>query len=256
MSEDQWPIDQAAIEDAVAWLITARRFDGPRKVLAELCTRLADAGSGLYRASAFVRTLHPSIMGRRYTWTAGGEVTMFEAPYAVLESDLFKMSPVGDVYKTARPLRLRLCEPGFQSHYNNIDELRGEGASDYVIQPLFFTNGEIHAISWTTRRPGGFNAHELAAFDAVAPPFTRATEIYCLRRTAVTLLDTYVGHGAGARILSGNIKRGDAQEIKAVILAADLRGFTHYTASHDGAQVVERLNAFFDILVAPIAARR
>ena len=180
---------------------------------------------------------------------------MLEAPYAVLESDLFKNSPVGEVYRTSKPVRLRLCDPDFQSDYNIVEDLRAEAASDYVIQPLFFSNGEIHAISWSTQRPGGFSDDELAAFDAVAPPFARATEIYCLRRTAVTFLDTYVGHGAGARILSGHIKRGDVQEIDAVILAADLRGFTGYTASHDGAQVVERLNAFFDILVAPITER-
>ena len=40
-----------------------------------------------------------------------------------------------------------------------------------------------------------------------------------------------------------------------MILAADLRGFTAYPASHDGGAVVERLNAFFDILVAPIVER-
>ena len=120
---------------------------------------------------------------------------------------------------------------------------------------IVFTNGEVHAISWSTRRPGGFDDGELAAFDAVAAHFARATEIYCLRRTAVTFLDTYVGHGAGGRILSENIQRGDVQEMDAVILAANLRGFTHYIASHDWALVVERLNALFDILVAPITAR-
>ena len=87
---------------------------------------------------------------------------------------------------------MHLCAPDFESQYNNVAELRQEGASDYVIQPLFFTNGEVHAISWSTRRPGGFDDGELAAFDAVAAPFARATEIYCLRRTAVTFLDTYV----------------------------------------------------------------
>ncbi|MDP6689076.1 MAG: adenylate/guanylate cyclase domain-containing protein [Alphaproteobacteria bacterium] len=119
--------------------------------------------------------------------------------------------------------------------------------------PMYFSNGEVHAISWSTRRPGGFGPVELAAFAAVTPAFARATEIYALRRTAVTFLDTYVGHGAGARILSGQIQRGEVQEIDAVILAADLRGFSGYATRHDGAQVVERLNAFFDRLVPPIA---
>ncbi len=255
MPDADWPMDQSAIDDAVHWLTAVRRFTGPRKVLAELCERLTAAGSGIYRVSTFIRTLHPSIMGRRYTWTDGEGLDMFEAPYAILDSDLFRLSPVGNVYETSEPVRMHLCAPDFESQYNNVAELRQEGASDYVIQPLFFTNGEVHAISWSTRRPGGFDDGELAAFDAVGAPFARATEIYCLRRTAVTFLDTYVGHGAGGRILSGNIQRGDVQEMDAVILATDLRGFTHYTASHDGALVVERLNAFFDILVAPITAR-
>jgi len=237
-------MDQGAINETVTWLITARQFAGPRKVLEELCERLSAAGAGIYRASTFIRTLHPSIMGRRYTWTIGAGVDMIEAPYGILDSDLFRNSPIGHVYETSHPVRLRLCEPDFASHYNYVEELREEGASDYVIQPLFFTNGEVHAISWSTRRPGGFTDGELAAFDAVSAPFSRATEIYCLRRTAVTFLDTYVGHGAGGRILSGHIQRGDVQEMDAVILAADLRGFTGYTASHDGVQVVERLNAF------------
>ncbi|MBT7758651.1 MAG: hypothetical protein HN732_15080, partial [Rhodospirillaceae bacterium] len=141
MPEDYGAVDQAAIEDTVTWLITARQFAGPRKVLDELCTRLADAGIGVFRSSAFVRTLHPLIMGRRYTWTAGEGVVMLEAPYAVLESDLFKNSPVGEVYRTSKPVRLRLCDPDFQSDYNIVEDLRAEAASDYVIQPLFFSNG-------------------------------------------------------------------------------------------------------------------
>ncbi len=256
MSSRARPVDWDAINDAVDWLITARRFGGPREVLEELCQRLCGAGVGIYRAAVFIRTLHPSIMGRRYTWNESDGVSMTQAPYTVLDSDLFKASPVGDVYSTGEVVRLRLGDADFSDTYNIVDDLRAERASDYLMQPLFFSNGEIHAISWATRRPGGFRDDDLAAFNAVAPAFARATEIYALRRTAVTFLDTYVGHGAGARILSGNIQLGDVQEIDAVILAADLRGFSSYTNSHDGAQVVARLNAFFDLLVAPIAERK
>ena len=246
---------QNAIDDAVDWLVTARSFAGPRTVLDELCTRLSGAGVQIYRASVFIRTLHPLILGRRYSWDVGKGVSMVEAPYSIVDSDLFKNSPIGRVYAHGEAVRLPVHDPDFSTDFNIIEELREEGATDYLMQPMFFTNGESHAISWATRRPGGFTDGELAAFAAVTPPFARATEIYCLRRTAVTFLDTYVGHGAGGRILGGDIKRGDIQEIDAVILAADLRGFTAYTASHDGGSVVERLNAFFDILVAPIVER-
>jgi adenylate cyclase len=38
-----------------------------------------------------------------------------------------------------------------------------------------------------------------------------------IRSTASTLLDTYVGHDAGERILAGHIRRGDIEEIHAAI---------------------------------------
>ena len=252
MTNNEPNIEQSAIDETVAWLITARQFKGPRQVLEELCDRLMGAGLDIYRAAVFIRTLHPSIMGRRFSWTKGVGVQMTEAPYAILDSALFQQSTIGQVYEHGQPVRIHLDGPDFDSDYNIADELRNEGASDYLMLPMFFSNGEIHGISWATRQPGGFLADELAAFEAVTPAFARATEIYALRRTAVTFLDTYVGHGAGTRILTGNVQRGDVQEIDAVILAADLRGFSRYTSQHDGARVVARLNAFFDRLVAPI----
>jgi adenylate cyclase len=47
-----------------------------------------------------------------------------------------------------------------------------------------------------------------------------------LRRTASNLLDAYVGHLAGERILGGRIHRGDTEAIHAVIWLSDMRGFT------------------------------
>ena len=252
MTNAEPDIDQSAIDETVDWLITARQFKGPRQVLDELCTRLVGAGVDIYRAAVFIRTLHPSIMGRRFSWTKGEGVQVIEASYALLDSELFQQSTIGHVYRHGQPVRIHLDGPDADSSYNTSDELRKEGASDYLMLPMFFSNGEVHGISWATRQPGGFLADELAAFDAVTPAFARATEIYALRRTGVTFLDTYVGHGAGARILSGSVQRGDVQEIDAVILAADLRGFSRYTSHHDGAEVVARLNAFFERLVAPI----
>ena len=85
--------------------------------------------------------------------------------------------------------------------YDIVAELRAEGVSDYLIQPLPFTSGEARAISWTTTRPGGFTDADLAALDAVRRPLARLIEIYALRRTAANLLDTYVGSDAGEAIL-------------------------------------------------------
>ena len=50
-----------------------------------------------------------------------------------------------------------------------------------------------------------------------------------LRRLASTLLDTYVGHRSGERVLHGAIRPGDVERIEAAILFTDLRGFTAFS---------------------------
>ena len=132
--------------------------------------------------------------------------------------------------------------------------MRAEGVTDYLIQPLPFTNGEVHAVSWTTRRPSGFGDDDMAALEAIRPPLARLAEVYALRRIAATLLNTYVGRDAGERILQGRIRRGDIERIDAVILLSDLRDFTAQSNRLPGEAVIGLLNSYFDCLVPPIEA--
>ena len=132
--------------------------------------------------------------------------------------------------------------------------MRAEGVSDYLIQPLQFTNGEVHAISWTTQRPGGFTDDDVAALEAIRRPLARLAEVYGLRRLATTLLDTYVGRDAGERILQGQIRRGDVERIDAVILLSDLRDFTAQSDRLPGEAVIGLLNSYFDCLVPALQA--
>ena len=82
-----------------------------------------------------------------------------------------------------------------------LHELKAEAVTDYLATPLFFTNGEIHAATWTTREEGGFTDAQIAGIEAIVAPLARVAEVRALRRTAVNLLDAYVGHAAGERIL-------------------------------------------------------
>ena len=92
------------------------------------------------------------------------------ADYAMLETESLPPQPGRVVFTTAQPIRLRIEVPIARSDFPIVEELRAEGVSDYLIQPLPFTNGEVHAISWTTTRPGGFDDADLAALDAVRRP--------------------------------------------------------------------------------------
>jgi adenylate cyclase len=241
------------IQPVIDWLIqgapTARQ---PHDVLAQLCDRLLACGLPLHRVAVFVTTLHPDIMGRRFLWRRGEGVEISEAPYEMLERDTYRQSPVRVVFKTAEVIRRRIEAPDCPKDYEIVEEMRAEGVTDYLIQPLPFTNGDVHAISWTTLRPGGFGDADIAALEAIRLPLARLAEIYALRRIATTLLSTYVGRDAGERILQGRIRRGDIERIHAVIFLSDLRDFTTSSDLLPGEAVIRLLNGYFDCLVPAI----
>jgi adenylate cyclase len=225
----------------------------PDQVLAGLCERLAASGMELWRVAVFVRTLHPHIMGRRFTWYPEKDVETSQAPYTVMVGAEYLASPVVRVYETGAPIRRRLLDPDCPSDFTILAELRGEGVTDYLASPLPFTNGEIHVVTWTTRAADGFSADDIAALTAVAAPLARIAEIFALRRTARNLLDTYVGPHSGERILKGQIRRGDTESIHAAIWLSDMRGFTALADRLAPKTLIELLNRYFDAQVPAIA---
>lgn len=237
----------------VTWLTEgARPADQPEDVLHGLCNQLVSAGLAIDRSAIFVRTLHPSIMGRRFIWNPGQEVDISEADYQILDSDLYRKSTVVKVMTDGEAIRCRIGNADDPDDYNIVGELRAEGFTDYVIHPLDFLSGETHAVSWATKRPGGFTDDDMLALNAVRAPLARIAEIFALKRVSINLLDTYLGHRTGQRILEGKIRRGDIERIDAAVMVADLRGFTALSDQRSGADVVDLLNAYHDGLVPSI----
>jgi adenylate cyclase len=244
------------VRSTVEWLVDgARTATTSEGVLDELCKRLVAHGLPLWRVNVFVRTLHPDLMGRRLRWESGKPLSANETPIQVLSSEMFRTSPVLAIATTGRSLRRRLLAPDCPFDFPVLAELKADGATDYLITPLHFISGEIHAVSWATRAPAGFAEAEIAALEAVAVPLSRVAEIWAQRRVATNLLDTYVGRQAGARILAGQIRRGHTESIAAVIWLSDLRGFTELADRTPGPALIELLNRYFDCQVPAIRAR-
>jgi adenylate cyclase len=241
------------IRAVVDWLVDgARSAPLPQQVLAQLSDRLVACGIPLWRVAVFVRTLHPQVMGRRFIWRPGAEIEMSEAPFAVLETAEFLNSPVARVYETGRPVRRKLADPDGGADFSVLADLRAQGVTDYLASPLFFTDGAIHVVTCTTREPGGFTDAHIAGIEAIITPLARVAEIRALRRMASVLLDTYVGHDAGERILAGRIRRGDIEEIHAAIWLSDMRGFTTLADRLPPRVLIDLLNRYFDCQVPVI----
>ena len=246
--------DDRGIAGIVDWLVAgAHSAATPDAVLHEMCERVLVSGIPIWRVAAFIRTLHPEIMGRRLEWREGAGTTAHEASFAIFDSDAFRGSPVARVYQEGQPLRVRLDNPA-TGEFPQLDDLRAEGGTDYLAVPFRFSNGEIHVGTWSTRAPGGFTEAQVSALHRLTEPLTRVAEIRALRRTAINLLDTYVGNAAGARILAGRIRRGFTETIRAVIWLSDMRGFTALADHIDPAALIALLNRYFDCQVPAILA--
>jgi adenylate cyclase len=177
-----------------------------------------------------------------------------EAPHGMFETDSFKNSPVREAFVTKKVVRLRLG-PETERKYPLVDTLVRDGFTDYIIIPLVFTTGEVHGITFSTKVPGGFTDDALDDLRRICRPLALVAEILALRRTASTLLSTYVGRNCGERILAGRIQKGDFETLRAVIWFSDLRGFTELSSRASTREVIDTLNSIFECQVPPIEKR-
>jgi len=241
------------IRSVVDWL-AGGALSGARSedVLAELCQRMVECGIPLWRVAVFVTTLHPDVMGRRFLWQAESGVTTSEALFGITETDDFPISPFSTVYATRQLLRRRLADSDCPIDFAILRDLRAKGATDYAAFPLLFTDGTIHVATWTTKHPGGFTLKQFADLESIIAPLARVAEIRALRRTAGNLIDTYVGHQTGERILAGKIRRGYVEAIRAAVWLSDMRGFTTLSEQAPPQAVIDVLNRYFGCQVPAI----
>jgi adenylate cyclase len=240
------------IEPVMEWLNAgAPPAQRSQDVLQQLCRRLVEQGLPLYRVAVFVRTLHPNVAGRGFIWHEPSNVVeIITAELGIQETDTYLKSPVRVVFTEHVEVRRRIG-PGALD-FPILDELREEGASDFLALPVRFLNGEVHAASFVTRRVGGFTEQELTALRQIMPPFSRVAEIYAWKRTARNILDAYLGEQTGEKVLAGQIRRGDSEDIRAVIWFCDLRDSTPLADSMSRADFLGLLNQFFECVLGPV----
>ena len=232
------------------WLVDgAPGADTPPKLLARVCDELHRGGVPLERVTGFVRTLHPRIAGKRYQWKPGGEeVVVADLPWGDLQSAGFRSGPLPRVFEQGAEYRTALAGTA-PLEFAQLEDLRVQGLTDYLALPLRFIGGAANAITYSTRAAGGFSDDQLDALRWITRPLARVAETLSLMRTAMNLLNTYVGHNAGERILLGHIQPGDTETIRCVIWFSDLRGFTSMSGQSSPAETIAVLNELFECQV-------
>jgi len=214
------------------------------------CRELQARGLPLWRSTVVVETLHPEVSGLIVVWVAG-ELRSHSAPRSVESSPEYLNSPIYVVDKTGQPFRRRLV--GASPDIPLLDELRAEGATDYVMFPFSFLDRNRSAVvSFATAAPAGFSDPDLADLELAAALLSPYAERATLRRIAIDLLDTYLGHSAGEKVFDGRIVRGDLETIDAAIMFCDMRGFTRWSDVAPRDEVIATLNAWFECVADPV----
>jgi len=225
-----------------------------RELVRMLGHKFVEAGIGVYRLTVVVWSLHPEIAGANFQWLRDtDEVKVSDASHDILEDDNFLNSPIYHVSKGKGGVRQPLTVDSFEFEFPVMHELKAAGATDYVAMPLRFSDGQYNVMTLASDRDGGFTTAELGQVFEVAGTIGRYFEVLTLRKNTETLLDTYLGRRTGKRVLMGDIRRGQGEDIQAVILFSDLRNSTRLAEELPRSEYLQVLNRYYDMVLEPIS---
>jgi adenylate cyclase len=241
-------------------------------IVSGFCERCVEGGLPLGRAQVFIDTLHPIHEGRLFRWgSARNESSVVEYgrtsldalaaagtnPKDVEAAERWQHSPFYKMLQTGDSLLRRHLDAATKDEFTALSEFRASGMTDYVAIITRFgaegVIGEMDAVysSWTTTAPAGFHEGDIAALQRLVPYLALAIKSVSLAYMTRTLMETYLGRGAGQRVLSGRIVRGIAERIDAVVWFSDLRGFTRITDTAPK-EVIPLLNEYSDAIISAI----
>jgi uncharacterized protein (DUF427 family)/class 3 adenylate cyclase len=252
--------DETAVEAAnplAGWLLReAWEAASSAELVERFARQLVEAGFGILRLTVIIPTLHPQLASNAFVWRRGQSVAdERDLPHYGLQSEAYLKSPVIRIFNGEGGIRRRLEGPNPPRDFPILDDLQAEGATDYVAMPMRFSNGRINVLTLACDRPGGFTTRELGWIHETLPILSRLLEVHALHRTARSLLDTYLGAHTGQRVLNGLIKRGDGEDIPAVIWYCDLRGSTALADTLSRVEYLDLLNRYFEAVAGAVLAR-
>jgi len=235
------------------WLLAeAWQLATPDQLVDGFCRCLRRQGVPLARMTVIIPTLHPQVFAAVYVWREESGVRTVYEPHDILQQLKFQASPFAPILRGAGGVRRRLEAPSCKLDYPVVRELRAEGATDYVAMPFRFADGQLNVLSMTSFAKGGFSTGHLGEIYEVLPVLGRLLEVHAQRRTAVALLETFLGRRTGARVLDGLVKQGDGEHIAAVVWFSDLRDSTALSQSMPREEYLAYLNGYFHCLAGAV----
>lgn len=252
------------IDNVSEWLMSQALDTGSvENIFQGCCDRLVAAGMPLSRGFLNFRTLHPLYAALSVVWRRGEDVVVREGRHGrIFTSDEWLSSPMHHMLKTGIPyLRRRLVGAGAQTDFPYLEEMAELGHTDYLGFVVPFTaaaqNDDNHdgiLGSWATDRPSGFTDRDLRNLMRVQKRLAVACKVHIKDGIARNVLATYLGRDAGDQVLSGQIQRGDAERIYAVIWYSDMRASTRLADTMPSEDFLRLVNDYFECTAGAVLA--
>ena len=162
-------------------------------------------------------------------------------------------------------LRRRLTGPGALLDFAILEDLAGEGYTDYLVMAteLFATLDLFRRpprrgmfVTWASDRPGGFIDDDLAALQRIQRRLAIACKTVIQSRISRNIAEAYLGRQTGERVLAGSIRLGDGEQTRALVWYSDLRNSTRLAETMPSARFPRSPQRLFRMLGAAGHRRR
>lgn len=222
-------------------------------LLEALVWRMTAAALPVDRITLHVGTLHPQLLGFYWSWNRlDGLVDELKVDQAGLDTERYRRSPLAIVIEGGQEFRARTGDQELSDRHPLLADLKDQGIHEYAVIPLGAGKSYHNAATLATCRESGFSDEEMRECRRIFEVFALHVERQIAWRIAENILDTYLGSVAGRKVLSGAIRRGAGESIRAVIWMSDLRGFTRLTDRLAGTDVLTVLNEYFERLAGAV----
>ena len=239
--------------DIPGWIVRQATTEEDSRPLVEgIGLALNAAGVPLHHIGVSLATLNTAHRGISFCWRRGHGVDVTRTIHGAEAEAAFGRTLIGVLLAEGRQRdRWRLDKGEGCDRFPLLAELRDEGCTEYRLEIIGFppdTALRGVGLSYASDRPGGFSEADVTLIAAHRDALGLAVLRLGLSRSLRNLLGAYVGDRTAARVLAGQVRRGEGELMTAAILLVDLKGFTAVADREHPLRLVRWLDEHLDAL--------
>jgi adenylate cyclase len=220
----------------------------PVDFIEQLMTRVLQTGLPLWRTYIGLQLVHPQLQAMAYVWRRGEKVQALPRAYGIQFTPAYIGSPIQAAREQGRLVRHKLANLTEHDHVA-LHEFKADGGVDYVAMPMRIRReGAVPVVTFATDSRMGFSDEDIADLVRLVDMMGAVLEMHLEHSVAETVATTYLGRQVGQRVLSGAIRRGEGEEIRAVLWFSDLRDFTGMNERMPADELLDLLNNYLQLV--------